>query len=189
MANNVLKLVVVEDALDIGMAVLPCAQATVLFLSRVISPASGASTFVILESYGLRSRRFDTPTFFGRNIQKCKDFAQTWYGKVLNPITDKVTHDELVQGFSMMRIVIGPPENHLPNRLHVSHLKPGAVGRHQQLRPRSRIISQSQASKNLFREALGSNCSTRSRWQFSSSIYGKCRRLHCSKHSLRVTNV
>ena len=27
--------------------------------------------------------RFDVPTFFGRELEKCKQFARAWYGKSL----------------------------------------------------------------------------------------------------------
>lgn len=29
------------------------------------------------------NRRFDVPTFFGRDIKKCEAFAHEWYGKKL----------------------------------------------------------------------------------------------------------
>jgi hypothetical protein len=54
--------------------------------------------------------RFDVPTFFGREIGKCKEFAAAWYGKDLPSLgsTDTVgiiqeRYNEEIDGYCRSR--------------------------------------------------------------------------------------
>ncbi|KAH8780104.1 amidase signature domain-containing protein [Diaporthe sp. PMI_573] len=40
------------------------------------------------EGYIPSFRRFDVPTFFGRDLVKCERFARLWYGEALNPVIE-----------------------------------------------------------------------------------------------------
>ena len=61
-----------------SLGVLPVEGYVPSFRSVTISSLSCALSY----SYDV-NRRFDTPTFFGRDIVMCESFAYDWYGKKL----------------------------------------------------------------------------------------------------------
>ena len=75
----------------IGMAVLVSDQLMVCSRMTVLSEASSCEMNLHFDQELIRISMFDTPTFFGRDLSKCKTFAKAWYGAEL----DKIEHQVL----------------------------------------------------------------------------------------------
>ncbi|KAF2108478.1 amidase signature domain-containing protein [Lophiotrema nucula] len=74
--------------------------------------------------------RFDTPTFFGRDLDKCKHFAKSWYGMNLPESTDKPF--AIVYALDYMNL-IGNKEQMKVIDAYVADLETSLGIRHQRL--------------------------------------------------------
>ena len=81
-----MKLVVAVVVQAFGMGVSPCAQLMVCFPWKAMCLAFGTYEHRKVNDSNLAyaSRRFDVPTFLGRDLDKCITFAKAWYGKANN---------------------------------------------------------------------------------------------------------
>ena len=84
-------------------------------LSNRLSSQSGLFANIL-------SRSFDVPTFFGRSVDTCHEFATHWYGDLLSTTNPSVSsYISPVGVVFCSNVTIATAKDRLPHKLYLSH--------------------------------------------------------------------